>query len=954
MTVQSTITSKTFFPGEAMAPQSLAGLVFLDPDDVQVWTIDAAGMPADLLARDEDYALTGDGSTGTATITPLAPWPVDIQWRVERVTPIEQPEAFPPQQPLSSIAVERGLNRTTLIAQELERELDRAPKVPPGVAGLRLADPAGAAQNAVLAYDVQKDLWRPVGEGDWEAWRDTALQAVQAQEAASVDAVEAEGLAKIALAQAWAEGTEPGGSGTDSAKGWATAAAAQIPLVEAAGAAQVALAASQAANALASANAAAFATLQRAFVTIDGRNAYASVSPAAAWNGTAGTGFASTPTDPTRTTAKPACRLLVPPRQAFTDRLVVGVAAAANNNGRLDNLGLTSVEFIYEGRTVTVTEPSWYSYLDANGQQRSTFGWWAVLLHNGINSANADTGGADLYIRANPADSTMQSRVIGPFRFWPRAALHDLQLTVAPSLAQITGERYQSFQAAMNYISSSGAHFARITATENHPSGQYDLPTITVGAPRGTRGYTVVDATVPIVIGKASYTTDTAALLRPRLDPLWFRGANITFDHRFIGEIYNDQAVLNPSLGLNTVFEGVRHTNSATVESLWRKGPRPVAARFRGNAWVLECAIDNLDTAAQNASLVRNCTVRECVNDLFSNAQCITGTICIDNDSSWFQREINAFTVTYSGAASTATLELSGGNDASSRTFTARENGSVVGTFTVQNSEAAFTAGTNYNVSNVVNWINGLGAGWSATLLDDTRRATAISLAGLKGTGFGATNVKNVTLTPVTMFDLHGDWWQQQTNNIEENIICYNNVAWQGVYQALITSGTAGDGPRLRDAIFINCAWHQKTTDRYNTGYGLAININSQTQRAHSHVVIAHCSFANQGLSFRTDLAYNPDAYCLVANNVARAMSWSATPDADLRIADNHLETGATNPSGGVNTTIGGTVASMFVNAAAGGFQPIGELLTNQKPAKLRLAARGPVRQALAPAGALG
>ncbi|MFN3469964.1 MAG: hypothetical protein ACK4Z7_09670, partial [Novosphingobium sp.] len=82
-------------------------------------------------------------------------------------------------------------------------------------------------------------------------------------------------------------------------------------------------------------------------------------------------------------------------------------------------------------------------------------------------------------------------------------------------------------------------------------------------------------------------------------------------------------------------------------------------------------------------------------------------------------------------------------------------------------------------------------------------------------------------------------------------------------------------------------------------------------------------------------------------------MTWAGTPDSDLRIMNNHLETGATNPSGGVGTTIGGTVATMFVNAATGAFQPAGELLTNQKPAILRLPARGPVRQALAPAGAL-
>lgn len=42
----------------------------------------------------------------------------------------------------------------------------------------------------------------------------------------------AQATASAALAQAWAEGTEPGGSGTDSAKGWAEAAADAAALVK--------------------------------------------------------------------------------------------------------------------------------------------------------------------------------------------------------------------------------------------------------------------------------------------------------------------------------------------------------------------------------------------------------------------------------------------------------------------------------------------------------------------------------------------------------------------------------------------------------------------------------------------------------------------------------------------------------------------------------------------------
>lgn len=39
------------------------------------------------------------------------------------------------------------------------------------------------------------------------------------------------------------------------------------------------------------------------------------------------------PTDPVRTAAKPALRLLMPPRQRFTNTLVVRVVALANNGG---------------------------------------------------------------------------------------------------------------------------------------------------------------------------------------------------------------------------------------------------------------------------------------------------------------------------------------------------------------------------------------------------------------------------------------------------------------------------------------------------------------------------------------------------------------------------------------------------------------------------------------------
>lgn len=691
--------------------------------------------------------------------------------------------------------------------------------------------------------------------------------------------------------------------------------------------------------ATAQANAAAFATLQRAF-QIDNRNTYVSVAPGAAWNGTAGTGFAALPTDPVRTTAKPALRLLVPPRQAYTGHLVVGVAAAANNQGRFDNLGLARVLVHFEGRTVSINEPSYYSYLDVNGVARSVLGWWAVLLHNGTHSADATGGGADVYFEGVPLDATMQNRVHGPFRFFPRATLFDAELTIAPSLPVVAGVRYQSINAAADFIRLNNRHFGRLTITE---AGAYDMASI---LPYVSRGYTVIEASVPVTIAKASYTTDTNATMRLKLDPLWIRGSNITIDYRFVDEIYQEIGIAQANT--QHVLEGIGMTNSAGRNALVRKGGKPVTHRVRGNPYFLECVMDNLSDAGGNASLLRNCRITTGIRDVVTDARCVVGCRTDDWDSSWWASEVPAMTVTYTGASAAATLELSGGNDSSSRTFTARENGSVVSTFTVGNTFALFSAGTNYDVADVVGWLNGL-SGWSATLLDDTRRASALSTLGNKGAAFAAQNVKSATVTLVAMFDLHTDWYQQNTAGLVENGIFYDNISTNLVAQDIFISGTSG----ARDFVFLNNAFHNKVEGAFASDYDNYLFLNSQLARAHSHVVVAHTSWANQGMTLRSDLSYNPDAYCLVANNVARILEWTGASDADLAIRNNHLETGGTAPAGATGTTIGGTITSLFASAPRGSFAPSGELLANLKPALARPALGGARRMALDVPGAV-
>ena len=185
------------------------------------------------------------------------------------------------------------------------------------------------------------------------------------------------------------------------------------------------------------------------------------LAPQASWTGMAGSGFATTPVDPVRTTAKPALRLLTPPFQWFTDTLDVGVVAAANDSGSmLNTLGIAEVSFYFEGNSVKVLAPSWHVIDTAVGPRRY-FGWWVRLKKPPLKS-----GDGHLYVEAVARDVTMQKRVIGPYVFSPRAVQHDAYLSVTPSAAAIAGTRFQSLAAALGWCKANGKTNPLVTITE--------------------------------------------------------------------------------------------------------------------------------------------------------------------------------------------------------------------------------------------------------------------------------------------------------------------------------------------------------------------------------------------------------------------------------------------------------------------------------------------------------
>lgn len=668
-------------------------------------------------------------------------------------------------------------------------------------------------------------------------------------------------------------------------------------------------------------------SMSRQYAALGQNVPVSALRPSAFWNGTAGSGFSgSPPADPVRITAKPACRLLVPPNQYFTEELVIGVWAGAINDGSLlDNLGIEKVIAHCEGQSFEIAAPSFYLFEDANGNAVRYYGWWVVLQHPGTH------GHAHVYFEAVPKDPAMQRRVIGPYQFSPQPVLHDYQLTIAPSLSVITGSRYQTWQSALAFLAANNAQNPLITFTE---AMSLDMSVSGAGF-AGGNGYTTVAATAPVTFRKASLSTNaTARLFRTGYDGLWFTGSNITIDFKDASVIYHE----NPA-NRDHVFEGVRFIKSDGANATFLLSTDDTLYIARDNPWFLECTVEEVSLPFVGANLARGCSGSGGTNDIAGAIGCFVANTFHDWNSGNWRVPISAMTVQYTGAG-TGTIEISGANNVV-RTITAKVGGSTIGTFVTTVDEAGFLANTRYTVANVVAWVNTL-PGWTATLLDNTRRASALSLSGVTAFGaFGATDCKTVPLTLITAFDLHTDMWR--TSHISaENIVCADNNFYNCVGQGFwISSGL------LRDIIIVNNTMDQDDTDPD------APNSFSQVDGPSSHVVFAHNSLT-QGLNLRTaGGAFNPDAYCVAANNVAKGIAWTGAADADLILKDNHLFTGAAVPSGSTGTSVGGTKATLFANPANGDFTPQGTLLGILKTPSLRHDRNGAARALPSVLGAL-
>jgi hypothetical protein len=392
----------------------------------------------------------------------------------------------------------------------------------------------------------------------------------------------------------------------------------------------------------------------------------------------------------------------------------------------------------------------------------------------------------------------------------------------------------------------------------------------------------------------------------------------------------------------------------------WRAGPRPffMFVERQTVSWFTDCFAEKVNDPYSGAALARGCIAQSGYNDFAQGSFCVVYSEALDWDSSdpW-QTYIDAITIT--GPAN-STLSLSGGNETSTRTFTARVNGASVGTFAVGTTEARYntatnanynpvTAGQGYFIRNVADWINSL-AGWTATVIDNSRRASAFS--DFRG-GAGATKGVAFTNVPVsspttfqTYFDVHTDLFKQVIGENVQNVVWAFNTATGVRGQSFFVTEAAG----AQDWAIIN-----NTVNNVEDANLMQFAMRAPGNGTFSHMIFAHNTIATQSLLLRTsDPGFNPDSFCLIANNALKDIFWSPQgPRGAATIIDNVIDLVATGMDDAVGEVTAGSAADKVPSATSGDFTPSGALLDNLKTPVIDVDANGRLRASSDAVGAV-
>jgi hypothetical protein len=588
------------------------------------------------------------------------------------------------------------------------------------------------------------------------------------------------------------------------------------------------------------------------------------VGPGASWNGTALSG-GTPPTDPTRTTAKPAIHWLVPSELRFISGNNIPIGVDADANG-----GVQRVDFWVEGRIFSVYAPYFYRDTDASGRPRSRFGYWITLNAASFTSVST-TGEARIYATAYPNDPTMQARTIGitsgvpatdnlrgdyALTVYPRAAANDWVKTVAP-----TGADYTTIAAAITAARAASAEAPLITITA---TGSYEVTSAADNYANGTGFCTITTSSgVTATLGRAAAFAPSTPASWPWLpgwDGIEFRGSGIVFDQRNWSTI---NTTTKPAW-----FNGCKFTNSiGTLYSYyWNGGIHPGFGANNANYWD-DVTIEYVtrQAATGNQRYVRGCTVNQWADDLFTATHYVA-----DNYIRYY--DFAFFIGTYQGSTNFTALRINGPANATvSKTAADTAGGNLLlrisGATVLTIPLGYYGNDTNPTINDVVSAINTFGAGWSASAQNSrgTMRPSQLGTPVSNDSAF-TDLVASSTLNLNGGVDFHADWWQGYTGgSIRQNVIIRNNTTRDGGTQSPINATLFMDddvGTEHLDYAVKGNVW---TGNYGSTSVGDSIR---------KHIVYENNS--NEAPIRRIQSPTGDQTYCSYKNNASALVTYNA------------------------------------------------------------------------------
>jgi hypothetical protein len=676
------------------------------------------------------------------------------------------------------------------------------------------------------------------------------------------------------------------------------------------------------------------------------------IGPSDAWDGSPGSGYASKPTDPVRTTAKPAIRMVQAWGQRFAGPLVIGVDSEAVG-------GVDHVTAYVEGNSVILKE-AWLTDRDVNNKPRTRIGYWISLSLTPAQLAAHPTGKIDVYFKATAKDPTMQERVIGPYRFYPRTTEFSGTYNIAASGA---GGAYTTLKTAFQAAISAKEEAPRFHFTE---TAFYEMEDSQIfNTYTGGRGFWVIDAApgITATLGRSTFPYGinqgaAGSYWGPGVPGLEFRGSGIVLDYKNI--MYIDSPTGAYFDGLERYPRGNGCTFDSSLGTIstyyWNGTNRPVAALFSTQTFLEDCVIKHIGSPLGGTWVASNNRVLDTLGEIAPNCAYAAYNY-INGWNPWaFFSPTDCLTISYSGAGVGRMWVNGGTGNNASMHFSVDGVEITTGGFPIPMSY--FTRGTNHNISEVVAMINAHGGGWASTALVPDGPNAAI-LQGVK-INPGADGVSNPT--PVgnaaspsiarVSYDFHQDFWHSinQTGHGTDQgtIIRSNTIIGEGYFNGTPPAFIRGDTGVKDIMILENCVAHANSF-----GFG----------GASSHVYTRGNSWGEGWTPGQEDATYS-----LFEANVGN-IYWQTGSILSPVYKDNYLlsetASGATTAlsgalhSGNVIVAASGygdvraKLQAVFTNADAGDFRPTGGLLIHLKARSRKKDAFGTVFSATDARGAI-